>query len=62
MTNAVFGGQGLPLDIRSVSRRWRKLSEQRRFASEADLFEIFPVAGTMSSLPPPHLSLAVDCV
>lgn len=41
---------GLPLDIRSVSRRWRKLSEQRRFASEADLFEIFPVAGQLLNL------------
>lgn len=42
--------QGMPVDLRSVSRRWRKLSEQRRFASEDQLFEIFPVAGQLLNL------------
>jgi len=47
---ALGAEEGLPVDIRSVSRRWRKLSEQRRFATEADLFEIFPVAGQLLNL------------
>eukprot|EP01087_Luapelamoeba_hula_P008915 TRINITY_DN2269_c1_g1_i10.p1 TRINITY_DN2269_c1_g1~~TRINITY_DN2269_c1_g1_i10.p1 ORF type:complete len:2503 (-),score=428.99 TRINITY_DN2269_c1_g1_i10:100-7608(-) len=30
--------------------RWRKLSEKRRFNSEAEMFEIFPVAGQLLNL------------
>ncbi|KAL6050877.1 hypothetical protein QOT17_019533 [Balamuthia mandrillaris] len=52
--NMTFSGdlqqRELPSDILSVSRRWRKLAEQRNFPTEAYMFEIFPVAGKLLNL------------